>query len=75
MRAEKLDEAENIYRGILAISPNHVQSLIGLGKICSTKGEKKDTDQLQFSQALKVRNQSCHVCFYQRECGTQWARQ
>jgi tetratricopeptide (TPR) repeat protein len=62
LRAEKLDDAEDAYREVLAIAPNHVQSLIGLGEVCTARGEKKDTDRFSeaiecFSRALEVAEQ------------------
>ena len=50
LRAEKFDDAETTYRQVLAVAPNHVQSLIGLGELCSALGDKKDYDR--YSEAI-----------------------
>jgi len=62
LRAEKLDEAETRYRQVLAIAPNHVQSLIGLGEVCTARGEKNDPDRYSeatkyYSDALELANE------------------
>jgi tetratricopeptide (TPR) repeat protein len=48
LRAEKFDDAETTYRQVLAVAPNHVQSLIGLGELSSALGDK---DHDRYSEA------------------------
>jgi tetratricopeptide (TPR) repeat protein len=59
LRAEKLSDAESTYRQVLSLAPNHVQSYIGLGELCSALGDKKDYDRYSeaidsFSKALEI---------------------
>jgi superkiller protein 3 len=59
LRSEKLNEAETCYRQVLNLAPNHIQSTIGLGELCSALGDKKDYDRYSeaidlFSKALEL---------------------
>ncbi|GAB7523316.1 tetratricopeptide repeat protein [Paraburkholderia sp. 2C] len=50
-------EAQQLYRGVLAIDPNHVEALLLLGTICDQIGDAAQAEQL-LSHALRFEKRS-----------------
>jgi tetratricopeptide (TPR) repeat protein len=61
-QANRLTEAEQAYRQVLDVQPNHPQALYGLGTICQKMGNYQAAEQL-LSQALQFQPDSVETWF------------
>ena len=53
-RAGRLDEAEQLYRAVLKIQPDHVEALTNLGNALYTRGNSTEA-VVQYERALALR--------------------